>query len=191
MPSSVINSDDGVVSGTSGIKTTGGDDGVLVFQTNGTDAVTVSAAQVCTFPNPPVMGVSGLTGDIAAARITNALNASGSAPIYACRAWVNFNGTGTVAIREDGNVSSITDHGTGSYSLNFATALPDANYAPTAMAGPASNNDGYCISFNDATTGGELGAGADPTTSALRIAIFRTSDMTKFDTPRLCLAIFR
>jgi hypothetical protein len=104
---------------------------------------------------------------------------------------VNFNGTGTVAIREDGNVSSITDHGTGSYSLNFATALPDANYAPTAMAGPASNNDGYCISFNDATTGGSLGAGADPTTSALRIAIFRTSDMAKFDTPRLCLAIFR
>jgi len=41
-----------------------------------------------------------LTGDVAAARITDALNAGGSAPIYACRAWVNFNGTGTVAIRE-------------------------------------------------------------------------------------------
>jgi len=41
-----------------------------------------------------------LSGDIAAARITDALNAGGSAPIYACRAWVNFNGTGTVAIRE-------------------------------------------------------------------------------------------
>lgn len=57
------------------------------------------------------------------------LNASGSAPVYACRAWVNFNGTGTVAIRASGNVSSITDNGTGKYAVNFLTALPDANYA--------------------------------------------------------------
>lgn len=59
------------------------------------------------------------------------LNASGSAPVYACRAWVNFNGTGTVAIRASGNVSSITDNGTGDYTVNFATAMPDANYAVT------------------------------------------------------------
>lgn len=56
------------------------------------------------------------------------LNASGSAPIYACRAWVNFNGTGTVAIRGSGNVTSITDNGTGLYTINFTTAMPDANY---------------------------------------------------------------
>ena len=56
-------------------------------------------------------------------------NASGSAPVYACRAWVNFNGTGTVAIRASGNVSSITDNGTGNYTVNFTTAMPDANYA--------------------------------------------------------------
>ena len=73
-----------------------------------------------------------LTGDVVAARITGALNASGSAPIYACRAWVNFNGTGTVVIRASGNVSSITDLGTGNYRVNFATAMPDANYAFTA-----------------------------------------------------------
>jgi hypothetical protein len=54
---------------------------------------------------------------------------TGSAPIYACRAWVNFNGTGTVAIRASGNVSSITDNGTGNYKVNFTTAMPDANYA--------------------------------------------------------------
>jgi hypothetical protein len=53
---------------------------------------------------------------------------SGSAPSYTCRAWVNFNGTGTVAIREDGNVTSITDNGTGDYTVNFTTAMPDANY---------------------------------------------------------------
>ena len=65
------------------------------------------------------------------------LNASGSAPVYACRAWVNFNGTGTVAIRASGNVSSITDNGTGNYTVNFTTAMPDANYiaAPIGFTG--------------------------------------------------------
>lgn len=54
----------------------------------------------------------------------------GSAAIgYGCRAWVNFNGTGTVAIRASGNVTSITDNGTGDYTVNFTTAMPDANYA--------------------------------------------------------------
>ena len=48
---------------------------------------------------------------------------------YGCRAWVNFNGTGTVAIRASGNVSSITDNGTGKFTVNFTTAMSDANYA--------------------------------------------------------------
>lgn len=51
------------------------------------------------------------------------------ATAYGCRAWVNFNGTGTVAIRASGNVSSITDNGTGLYTVNFTTAMPDVNYA--------------------------------------------------------------
>ena len=63
------------------------------------------------------------------AQVKTATNASGSAPIYSCRSWVNFNGTGTVAIRGSGNVSSITDNGTGDYTVNFTTAMPDANYA--------------------------------------------------------------
>jgi hypothetical protein len=79
------------------------------------------------FPNG--VEATDLTGNVAAARITNALNASGSAPVYACRAWVNFDGTGTVAIRASGNVSSITDNGTGNYTVNFTTAMPDANYS--------------------------------------------------------------
>jgi len=49
-------------------------------------------------------------------------------------AWVNFNGTGTVAIRSSYNVSSITDNGTGAYRINFATALSDANYAVNASS---------------------------------------------------------
>jgi hypothetical protein len=51
------------------------------------------------------------------------------ATAYACRAWVNFNGTGTVAIRASGNVTSITDNGTGDYTVNFTTAMSDANYS--------------------------------------------------------------
>jgi hypothetical protein len=51
------------------------------------------------------------------------------ATAYGCRAWVNFNGTGTVAIRASGNVTSITDNGTGDYTINFTTAMPDANYS--------------------------------------------------------------
>ncbi len=66
------------------------------------------------------------------AEIPNALNASGSAPIYAARAWVNFNGTGTVAISASGNVSSITDTGTGNYTVNFTTAMADANHSCVA-----------------------------------------------------------
>ena len=60
------------------------------------------------------------------------MHAYGAAPLYACRAWVNFNGTGTVAIRASGNVSSITDNGTGDYTVNFTTGMEDANYAATA-----------------------------------------------------------
>lgn len=70
------------------------------------------------------------SGTVATAESTLAqFNASGSAPVYAARAWVNFNGTGTVAIRASGNVSSITDNGTGDYTVNFSTAMPDANYS--------------------------------------------------------------
>ena len=60
--------------------------------------------------------------------IREAFNATGSAPVFACRAWVNFNGTGTPSIRASGNVSSITDNGTGNYTVNFTTAMPDTNY---------------------------------------------------------------
>ena len=76
-----------------------------------------------------------LTGDVDAARITTALNATGSAPIFATRVWVDFNGTGTVAIRGSGNVSSITDNGTGDYTVNFTDSLPDANYAVSGSFG--------------------------------------------------------
>ena len=80
-----------------------------------------------------------------------ALNASGDAPIYACRAWVNFDGTGTVAIRASGNVSSITDNGVGDFTVNFTTAMPDANYTCSGMApygnDPVNYNDGIVVPY--------------------------------------------
>jgi hypothetical protein len=80
-------------------------------------------------PLPLAQGGSGnTTGNVVSSQVADAFNATGSAPLFACRAWVNFNGTGTVAIRASGNVSSITDNGTGDYTVNFATAMADANY---------------------------------------------------------------
>ena len=82
------------------------------------------------------LAVSAINGvDISTAPVLNetqlkgALNATGTAPIYACRAWVNFNGTGTVAIRASGNVSSITDNGVGDYTVNFTTPMQDNGYS--------------------------------------------------------------
>jgi hypothetical protein len=117
--------------------------------------------------------------------VTNAtlptqLNASGSAPIYACRAWVNFNGTGTVAIRGSGNVSSITDNGTGDYTLNFTTAMPDANYCFTGSAG---------------TPGSALGVvsnrAIDPTTAALQIGVYSAFAGTTVDLTQVNISVFR
>ena len=112
-----------------------------------------------------------LTGNVAAARITDALNASGSAPSYACRAWVNFNGTGTVAIRESGNVSSITDNGTGDYTVNFTTAMPDANYAGVVSGGFSGNVSGRT------TRVGASPYVAAPTSSAFRILFTDSSSI--------------
>lgn len=66
-------------------------------------------------------------------RVNTLQNTSGT-EIYTVKAWVNFNGTGTVAIRSSGNVSSITDLGTGLYTVNFTTAMTDVNYSVVAVA---------------------------------------------------------
>lgn len=88
--------------------------------------------------------------------VRNALRATGSAPVYACRAWVNFNGTGTVAIRASGNVSSITDNGVGAFTVNFTTAMPDGNYAVagTSGTGDASGDENiiHAVAATFATT---------------------------------------
>jgi len=75
-------------------------------------------------------------------QVKTSLNATGDAPMFTCRAFCNFDGTGTVSIRESGNVSSITDNGTGNYTVNFTTAMPDSNYSAVVGHGlNAVNND--------------------------------------------------
>lgn len=79
------------------------------------------------------------------------------------KAWVNFNGTGTVAIRASFNVSSITDNGVGDYTVNFTTAMADANYAMSGAAG-RTVGDSF-LGF----------ASADPTATTLRIGSYNSS----------------
>lgn len=79
--------------------------------------------------------------------VPTALNASGSAPMYAIRAWGNFNGTGTPAFRNSGNCTSITDGGTGTYTITMTTAMPHANYSVVVSGAAASG--GAAGSRND------------------------------------------
>ena len=80
--------------------------------------------------------------------------------INGAKAWVNFNGTGTVAIRASYNVSSITDNGTGTYTVNFTNAFSDANYAV----------GGWCNTNND-TRRGVVSASTSPTFSTSAVTI--------------------
>jgi hypothetical protein len=230
MPS-IINSDDGVVSGTSGLKTTGGNDGITTFQQNGTESARINASGNVGIgtTTPPagsrlavvgggtqisggttsqegirvqrISGAATITGinndnnaynDIAlyagaseGARLTTGNNFQfnsgyGSvATAYGCRAWVNFNGTGTVAIRASGNVSSITDGGVGLYTVNFTNAMPDANYAVDALGSAESTGFGSMT----ITTGYTL------TTSAVQLRPIGNS--TYYDPLYVNVAIFR
>lgn len=78
-------------------------------------------------------GPSGYEGNATTATTATKLSNSsnGSAPNYAARAWVNFNGNGG-SIRSSGNVSSVSYYGSGYYGVNFATPMPNTNYAATA-----------------------------------------------------------
>jgi hypothetical protein len=105
---------------------------------------------------------------------------SGTAPIYPCRAWVNFNGTGTVAIRASGNVTSITDNGTGSYTVNITTALPDVNYT-TVWTGGGQGTSGSAYA---------VGAGTQ-TVSAVSISARAVSTGSAVDENPCNVAIFR
>ena len=98
-----------------------------------------------------------------------------------CRAWVNFNGTGTVAIRASFNVTSITDNGTGDYTVNFTTALPDANYSAFVSGNKGTANTGQWI---------YTAGGTDPTTSSLRL-FTSNSAFNGVDSQYVYVGVFR
>jgi hypothetical protein len=127
------------------------------------------------------VNATGLTGDgsqLTAIPAPAALTtASGSAPSYSARAWINFNGTGTVAIRASGNVSSLTDVGVGSYTVNFTTAMDDTNYSVVEGSG---NNSVDNASANTTNVN-----------SAAAVSFTHYEANVTRDIGQLCLAIFR
>lgn len=99
------------------------------------------------------------------------------------RAWVNFNGTGTVAIRTAHNVTSITDHATGAYTVNFTTAMADADYAVLATSGDGASTNYRVVQVSDVTA---------PTTSTVRLQTLtqNSGNPQATDHNRVSVAIF-
>ena len=110
---------------------------------------------------------------------------SGTAPLYMCRAWVNFNGTGTVStnqtIRASGNVTSVFKNATGDYTITFTTAMPDANFAVSGTAMVLSAR-GLLLTLNSS---------AAPTTTTVRIKTIQPNTTTADDPDYATVAIIR
>jgi hypothetical protein len=137
---------------------------VLTGDTSG--QVTISA--------PAVAGTTTLT--LPATTGTVLTNAT----VGVCRAWVNFNGTGTPAIRASFNVSSITDNGVGQYTINITTALADTNFATLVSAG-----DTTVSSANSTMTY----VGSKSTTT--QFVAIRNGTNSDVDRDQILIAIFR
>jgi hypothetical protein len=103
---------------------------------------------------------------------------------YKCRAWVNFNGTGTVAIRASGGVSSITDRAQGKYTVNFVTGFTDNNYsAVCGVRKKDANEDGNMVVVLGATS-------TDYSTTSLAVtSAFATGTLQ--DAELICVSVFR
>jgi hypothetical protein len=134
------------------------------------------------------------TSDIADGAITTAKIGNGavvpadlSSDVYVAKAWVNFNGTGTVAIRASGNVTSITDVGTGVYTINFTNAFSDSNYSWTVGGwNNGAGNGGWVAAGNG--TGSAYPAGVS--TSSLGIVCFNTGG-SSIDESAVCVSVFK
>ena len=98
--------------------------------------------------------------DTESTAVTNVINGS-------AKAWVNFNGSGTVAIRASHNVTSITDNGTGDYTVNFESAMEDANYVITSISADISTAGLGSFGILSSTT---------PTTSSARLGTVNSSN---------------
>ena len=112
-----------------------------------------------------------------------------TATAYGCRAWVQFQGSGSVTVDSSGNVSSITDNGTGNYTLNFTNSFPDVNYA--VNFGVCSGAIGFNASFvGYVISSTQYGAPSNKTVSVCQIG-FGDYTSTPRDFSELYVAIFR
>ena len=153
---------------------------------SGSNAITIDASQAVTMP-----GNLTVTGTLNAGALTNTTGSFsgnlsfnsgyGSAAVaYGCRAWVSFVGS-TAVIRSNGNVSSITRTAAGDYTVNFTTAMPDANYS-FALSSQNITGAPTALYQNSNTT---------PTTSAIRFAVANSSTGVLADSAIVCCSIFR
>ena len=110
-------------------------------------------------------------------------------PTFMCRAWVSFNGTGTVVIVGSGNVTSITDNGVGDYTANFTTAMPDGNYSFAGVLNAGTLDSNASVKLKSSTnSAGQAAAPAAKTTTACQIA---TGNGTTVDSSSINLCFFR
>ena len=114
-------------------------------------------------------------------------NSSGTEIGRMCRAWVNFNGTGTVAIRANFNVSSITDNGTGDYTVNFTTAMVDTSYA--FSFGSGSGNGRAVVLFNG--TFNTTDSSSAKAVGSIRVAYLGFDGGVRADNTQISVDIFR
>jgi len=152
---------------------------------NGTNVVmsAIQAGDVPTLNQNTTGSAATVTGNATGSTFGFNSGYGSVATAYGCRAWVNFNGTGTVAIRASGNVSSITDNGTGDYTVNFTNAMPDVNYSIVGSSGSGNSYGSYC--FNNP------GAGARFATGSCRINSFITQTAGLADVDTVCVSVFR
>lgn len=181
----------GVVTVAGTLATANGGTGVTAAST-GTGGVVLSTSPTLVTPilgTPTSGNLANCTGIPAPAALTTA---SGSAPSYSCRAWVNFNGTGTVAIRTSGNVSSVGDGGIGLYTINFTTDMVDANYCAIVPTSPAiAVTLGAGAWFGGVATNGS-GVPTNKTASAVNIRMgVYNGPGASYDTNETNVCIFR
>lgn len=139
-----------------------------------------------------VTNITGATLNNFESQTADALNAAGAAPMFACRAWVNFNGTRNVTdtgastdgqpvlIRASGNVTSVVKNSIGNYNVNFTTAMEDVNYAAIAQ-----------MKFTNGTGGMATIVSEPKTTATTEIVIARQDAGGGIDSAVVQIAIFR
>jgi uncharacterized protein (AIM24 family) len=154
------------VSGAGGLISTADNSGILNIQSAGSTVLALTSSGVT------VTGTGSVSGNLS-------FNSGyGSAAVaYGCRAWVKFNGTGTIVINGSGNVSSITDGGVGTYTVNITTAIVDANYSVVTTAVASGS-----INFQSPLAG---------TLTTTAFDLYTSNGTAATDSAAVCAAVFR